>query len=65
MAQFPDLRFEMPLGTGGIQASNQEWSEAESQKASVKPKLLDRQCGTTGRAKEPVHVFHRRAVCAS
>lgn len=28
MAQFPDLRAEMPLGTGGIQASNQEWSES-------------------------------------
>lgn len=28
MAQFPDLSIEIPLGTGGIQASNQERSEA-------------------------------------
>lgn len=27
LAQFPDLRVEMPLGTRGIQAFNQEWSE--------------------------------------
>lgn len=45
MDQFPDLRVEMPLGTQGIQASNQEWSETKSQKASVKPKPLDRQHG--------------------
>lgn len=29
-AQFPDLSVEMPVGIRGIQASNQEWSEAES-----------------------------------
>ena len=65
IAQFPDLSVEKPLGTGGIQASNQEWSEAESQKASVKPKPLDRQCGTEERAEEPLHFFHRQAVYAS
>lgn len=27
LAQLPDLGIEMLLGTGGIQASNQEWSE--------------------------------------
>lgn len=28
MAPFPDLQAEMPFGSGGIQASNQEWSES-------------------------------------
>lgn len=28
MAQFPDFKVEMPLRTGAIQASNQEWSES-------------------------------------
>lgn len=55
----------MPFGSGGIQASNQEWSEAESRKAAVKPKPLDRQRGTEEQAEETVHFFHRHAVCAS